>query len=351
MRQQKENPIVNLEEIQMSHQQLTLHKRYQIWALLAAGLLQKHIAAWVGVNPSTISRELRRHSYKGYYCPDQAQAFADAKRRFLRRPYKIKNEIKDAIIRLLKLKYSPYDIACILTGFAGFPISPQGIYNYIEQDRKDGGKLFQLLPFEGRARRSDLNYRPAQYREDSKHNINNRPKAANNRTRFGDVEIDTLVSKDRKGGVVAIVDRKTRYMWAEIVDDLTAKTVTNAILKALIPHKESIKSITTDNGSEFALKDELMKELGCKYFYAHPYSPWQRGTVERMIRDIRRRYPKRTDFRKVGEKEFRMHIDLINHKPRACLKYKSPHNAVFKKGEFWNTQTALHLILDNSFAP
>ena len=80
----------------MSHQQLTIQQRYQIWAFLAAELLQKDIAKRVGVNPATISRELRRNSYKGIYCPEQAQAFCDAKKRFLRKPYKIKGDIEQA---------------------------------------------------------------------------------------------------------------------------------------------------------------------------------------------------------------------------------------------------------------
>ena len=330
----------------MSHRQLTEALRYQIFAYREQDLTCREIADLIDYSPSTVSRELRRNKTKSDYDPAHAHDMAIVKRTYARKARKITLEIENIIIFLLGFNYSPAMIRDILEHAHNIKITTSTIYNHIETDRQNGGAIYTLLPFKGRARRSDYNYRPGKNRVKPQFLIDRRPKAANNRTRVGDIEIDTIVSKDRKGGVITAVDRKTRYLWAKIIPDLNAETVKQALIELLEPYKDSIKSITSDNGNEFAKYHDLSKALGCKYYFCHPYASWERGTVERLNRDIRMFHPKRTDFHSINEKHFQSHIDLINFKPRACLKMKSPHNAFLKTGEFWQQESVVQLLLE-----
>ncbi len=229
-----------------------------------------------------------------------------------------------------------------------YKISTQSIYNYINADQDNGGFLHTWLPSKGRTRRKRKNYRPNTERLKQKANIADRPSAAHNRSRFGHLEIDTIVSKSRKGGIVTIVDRKSRYLWAQLVPDLTARTVNQAIVDQLSVIKHRIKTITADNGSEFHKWKSIEQTLGCKVYFADPYSSWQRGTNERLNRDLRRYFPKRTDFSKYTEKDLQFAVNLINFKPRMCLNNRSAEALFFKREEFWQQESVLRLLLEST---
>lgn len=330
----------------MSHRQLTEGLRYQISAYREEAFSLREIADKIDIHHSTISRELRRNKIKKDYDPEHAHAMATVKRTFARKARKITLEVENVIIFLLNETYSPAKICAILESSMGIKLTTSTLYNHIENDRINGGEIYKLLPLRGRAKRSDKNYKPAKYKVKPEQLIDNRPKAANERTRLGDLEIDTIISKDRKGGVLTAVDRKTRYLWAKIIPNLNAETVKQALIEMLAPFKNSIKTITCDNGGEFAKHGELAKALGCKFYFCHPYASWQRGTVERLNREIRLFYPKRTNFHELDENLFQSNVDIINFKPRECLKMKSPHNTFLKTGEFWQQKSVVQLLLE-----
>lgn len=314
----------------MGSRQLTEPQRYQIAMLNDMGYNAYFIAEQVGCSHTTIYREIQRNEYKGRYDAGQAHAFAMVRRRFSRKAKVIQGRTEQLVIWFLERKFSPETISKILASSLSLKLSPQSIYNHIENDRREGGKLHKLLPFKGRAKRKDYNYKPWETCILGRKFIDERPNAANKRSREGHLEIDTIISKDRKGGVLTVVDRKTRFMWAEIVKDLNSKTVSRTLLKMLEPVKSRVKTITSDNGREFANYKEIEKKLNCKYYFARPYASYERGTVERMNREIRMFYPKRTDFLKISNEDFKFALSLINFKPRTCLNDKSPHNAFFK---------------------
>ncbi|RLP53235.1 MAG: IS30 family transposase [Ketobacter sp.] len=144
----------------MSHRQLTASQRYQISALLGLDFSHQKMADIIGVSRSTISRELLRNHLSRRYNPDLAQGATDDRRMFSRKARVITLEIENLIIFFLKFGYSPVMICHILRHSHNIDIAFQTIYNHIETDRIHGGELYKLLPFKGRARRSEYHYRP-----------------------------------------------------------------------------------------------------------------------------------------------------------------------------------------------
>ncbi len=331
----------------MSHRQLTESQRYQIYALLKLDLSRRQIADVIDVHHTTVSRELRRNHVSRHYNPDLAQGATDVRRTFSRKARIITLEIENLIIFFLKFGYSPSMICHILEYSHGIKIAFQTIYNHIETDRKHGGELYKLLPFKGRARRSDYQYKPWKHGTAPGQYIDQRPVSADNRSRFGHLEIDTIVSKDRKGGVLTVVDRKSRFLWAKIIPNMNASTVKKALVELLDPIKDQVKTITSDNGREFSEHHAISKALDCQFYFCRPYSSFERGTVERMNREIRSLYPKKTDFHKIDKDLFQVHIDLINFKPRSCLDMKSPHSTFYKTDEFWRQNKVVQLLLES----
>ena len=162
-----------------------------------------------------------------------------------------------------------------------------------------------------------------------------RPEIIDNREEFGHWEMDTVYSGKKKSTVALLVltERKTRNENIIVVPDRRAETTVraiNALERKLGAEKFGIiyKSITVDNGSEFALADQL--EQSCitgdkrtKVYYCHPYSSWERGSNENVNGMIRRRHPKGTDFSKVTAEEIAATENWINSYPRKIFGYKS----------------------------
>ena len=165
--------------------------------------------------------------------------------------------------------------------------------------------------------------------------IEKRPAEVKDREEFGHWEMDTVYSGKKKSTVALLVltERKTRNENIIVVPDRRAETTVraiNALERKLGAEKFGIiyKSITVDNGSEFALADQL--EQSCitgdkrtKVYYCHPYSSWERGSNENVNGMIRRRHPKGTDFSKVTAEEIAATENWINSYPRKIFGYKS----------------------------
>jgi len=124
---------------------------------------------------------------------------------------------------------------------------------------------------------------------------------------------------------------------------MNASNVKNALIELLGPIKDQVKTITGDNGREFSEHYAISKSLDCQFYFCHPYSSFERGSIERMNRVIRALYPKKTDFHKIDKDLFQTHIDLINFKPRACLNMKSPHSTFYRTDEFWRQDKVVQL--------
>ena len=149
------------------------------------------------------------------------------------------------------------------------------------------------------------------------------------RERLGDWEVDTLVGKGHQGALVSLVERKSRYTLLQPVTQRLASLVADATISLLHPFADFVHTITGDNGKEFAEHVRIAQILKANFYFAHPYSAWERGTNENTNGLVRQYFPKKTDFSKVALFETKIAVDRLNHRPRKCLDFKTPFEVFF----------------------
>ena len=307
------------------YKQLTSDQRYQIFALLQTKTPRKVIAEIIGKSESTISRELRRNrTDKGNYLPWVAHAKAMA-----RRERTAGNSAKDPLlmwrVRLLLVEeqWSPRQISGALAK-EGVSISHETIYRMIRAD--DTGALAKHTRHRMKHRRRPRN-KPMPI--SNRTSIHERPPEANGR-RFGDWEMDLIVDKDQHA-ILTLVERSTNMTMIEkLPHGKKAKHVAQTVNRLLFPYRESILSITTDNGPEFAAHLDITKKLGATVFFADPYSAWQKGAIENTNKLIRQYIPKETDFNKVTDAFIMTVQKKLNRRPREKLNFSTPKKEFFK---------------------
>ena len=310
--------------------QLSMEEREVVSQLWAAGHSRKAIAERLGRSRSTIGRELARNGQAdGSYSAVAAQARAAGRRRARPLVRKLQRaELNAAVRSRLTKEWSPDQIAgrlkCDHPEEKQFHVSPQTIYTWLEQDpHREHWKTF--LRRGGQPPKSP---RTGQIPRQVK--IDGRPAEANERTRLGDFEGDTIVSRGKRSGLVTLVDRKSRYLLAAKLKDRTARRTRQKIehlLKDLPPDLRH--TATFDNGKEFSEHEALARNLGIDVFFAHPYASWERGTSEQTNGLLRQYYPKGTDFAEVSHYDLAQRVESINQRPRKCLGYKTPSEVFF----------------------
>jgi len=162
--------------------------------------------------------------------------------------------------------------------------------------------------------------------------IDERPKVVDKRRRIGDWEGDTVEGCKGSGFFGTYVDRKARYTVAVKVEDKSVDTVTRATLEAMrkLP-PEKVKTVTFDNGKEFAGFKELERGLDMRSYFAKPYHSWERGTNENTNGLLRQFFPKGTDFRPIHQGELDKAVEWLNNRPRKCLNYRTPTEVFWSK--------------------
>lgn len=309
---------------------LTLEERERIAQMHRAGKTQAWIADQLGCDKSTISRELRRNrSRNGYW---GAAAQRKAQRRRSQRPWTAKMdrpEVRRYVAERLRRRWSPDQIA----GRARSDfwddrrrqVSAPTIYAWIGRERARGKHWQRYLRRLGR-KRPEWEKRG---RMPTAVSIEGRPAVVNRRTRFGDWEGDTIVGANRRGGAVTLVDRKSGYLLLGGVPNLQAATVRQAAAEKYATVPPSLrKTLTLDNGKEFAEHEQLEVEAALKVYFAKPYSAWQRGTNENTNGLIRQFFPKGTDLANIPEHRFTKVQQLLNDRPRKRLGYRTPNEVL-----------------------
>ncbi len=162
--------------------------------------------------------------------------------------------------------------------------------------------------------------------------ISERPEYINSREEPGHLEMDLIVScTGGRGAILTLTERAGRFEMIRKIPDRKAATIRKELIKIRKIYPE-IRSITTDNGSEFLQYEELIKAVGCPVYYCHSYAAWEKGTNENHNRMIRRWYPKGTDFSKITKRDLNQCQDWMNNYPRKSLGWMTPN-------EFWETIT------------
>jgi len=161
------------------------------------------------------------------------------------------------------------------------------------------------------------------------------------RARFGDWEADLVIGAGQKQALVTINERTSRYSLIAHVPFKTAKAVSDAMIAMLKPFSMCVHTLTTDNGSEFAQHERIAAKLDADFFFAHPYSSWERGANENMNGLIRQFFPKKMAFNSITRKEIELAMHRLNHRPRKCLGYRTPHEVFMEQLRLHNQPVAL----------
>jgi len=317
-----------------TYHQLTSEQRYQISVLKKIGQNSTEIANALEVHKSTISRELSRNQGARGYRPKQAhekalerRAQATPKKRILAETWKVVEE-------QLRQDWSPEQISGWLRQQA-IRISPEWIYQHILADRQANGDLHTHLRQYGKRRKRYGKY-DRRGKLPNRFSIEERPPIVEQRQRLGDWEIDTLVGKGHRGALVSLVERKSRYTLLQPVTQRFANLVADATISLLQPFTDAVHTITGDNGKEFAEHVRIAQTLQADFYFAHPYSAWERGTNENTNGLVRQYFPKKTDFSQVTRTETNSAMHKLNQRPRKCLDFKTPLEV------FFNHSVALH---------
>lgn len=306
----------------MTYTQLTQEQRYQIYALKKMGHDQSQIAKCLGVHKSTISREFGRNQGQRGYRPKQAHEIV-LRRRAKKAQKRITPETWAQVEEKLRLDWSPEQISRWLKKYALDPVSHESIYQYVYADKRAGGDLHKHL-------RCQKKYRKRHGGKDRRGKIPNRvsieqrPEIVDLRERIGDWEADTIIGAGQKGAIVTLVERKSRFTMMDKVERRTADATEEAIVRMLLPHIFQVRTITFDNGKEFAYHEKVAQQLQADMYFAHPYASWERGTNENTNGLIRQYLPKGSDFSSITADQLSFIIERLNHRPRKCLDFLTP---------------------------
>jgi IS30 family transposase len=303
----------------MNYTHLTQYERYQIYALIKAGHRQSDIAVILNRHPSTISRELARNSGLRGYRPQQAQRLCEARATNSRNARKIEPAVWEAAQSQLRLQHSPEQIAALL------PVSHETLYQRIYADKREGGELWRHLRCQKQRRKRYASGASRRGRIPDRRPISARPPSVDARNRIGHWEGDTLIGAGRKQAIVSLVERKSGFCLLAHVPRKTSEAVKAAIVRSLLPIKDRVKTLTFDNGLEFARHGEIDQALDAISYFADPYASWQRGTNENTNGLVRQYLPKSRPFNTVTDEELAMIMDRLNHRPRKRLNWKTPH--------------------------
>ena len=314
----------------MAHTHLTQHERYQIHSLRRQGLSLTRIAAELGRSVATISRELRRNSTDQVYKPKQAQSMAQARQSHRRNARQFLAGEWLLVATYLRLHLSPQQVSVRLALEKRLVISTESVYQYAYADKARGGDLVSYLRCQKVRRKR---YASGQERRGVLKNrvgIEHRPAVVDAKKRIGDWEGDTVIGHGHKGVLVTLVERKSRYTLACSLPSKHSAGVTQAIVDLLRPHTKVCKTLTFDNGKEFAEHAFIGQCLNAKVYFAHPYCSWERGLNENTNGLLRQFFPKKRSLLGVTREQVDEAVYRLNHRPRKCLGYRTPHEVFYK---------------------
>jgi len=314
-----------------NYKQLTLKDREILDLLLRKGKTQTFIAKQLGVHKSTISRELKRSkSFKNTYLASRADHGARYLKRVTNRHERLKNPLIENYVRNKLLQdWSPELIAGrIKLDLPGHSISHEAIYQYVYSlDFPNERRVFigHLTRRHVARRHKYPGRRPRSSIIKNRISIEERPKSVESRKQPGHWEGDSLVSQRSRVTLNSLIERTTRLLLLTKIPRKGSKETTKAVIARLrdLP-KNMRRTLTLDNGTEFARHEKITQSVGARCFFAHPFSPFERGSNEQINGLVRRYLPKSTDFANISVEQIRQIENRINQRPRKCLGFRKP---------------------------
>jgi IS30 family transposase len=311
-------------------------ERGQIQGMLELGTSRVNIAKHLGRSPSTIGREIDLNSTPQGYDAGRAQELYEERRK----PCRPKNKLDYApLLDYVKSKirdeeWAPETIAIRLP--LDFPddvrmrVSHETLYReiYTRHDLRFLKEyLAQSRPKRRKRGQGKISRGPS---IPNRVGIEQRPAHIEERSEPGHWEADTIFGKNQDSFLVTLVERSARILRAVEVFSKHADIVANAITGLLIELPRSwVKTITFDNGTEFAQHEKIAAILNVDTYFATPYCSWQRGTNENTNGLIRRYLPKGTCFKTLHQNQLQNIVQQLNNRPRKCLNARTP-NEVFE---------------------
>jgi len=314
--------------------QLSLEERVEIYRLHAGGKSQNEIASALDRAPSTISRELRRNSrptkvWAGGYEPVRAQQLAERRRRWDGR-FKLARQpdLRNRVGKRLAMGHSPEQIAGRLALEHGrVIISHESIYRFIYHRAAQKDCWHRLLPRRKRRRGHRPGRSPASLIK-QRRSIIERPAEVEGRGTPGHWEADFMLFARCGQGLLVLHERQTRFNMVHQALDRKAVRTARTIGRQLGKLPQAMrKTVSFDNGNEFAEHHRLHQTLGVQTFFCDPHSPWQKGGVENSIGRLRRLLPRKTDLKLITAADLKRHVQRLNDTPRKCLDFKTPAEA------------------------
>lgn len=310
----------------MNYKHLTIEERACIYQFYKNKIKISEIAKILGRNKSTISRELRRnHSRDEGYNAIGAQRKYNKRRKRCVRKYVLENkEIYNIVKKRLEKYWSPEQISNTMP--KEYKISTSTIYRALES-KKFPLEIREKLRRYGKHLKRKRKAKGICYDFSEVRTISQRPKNVLKRKEFGHWELDTVVLRPECGYHIAtFVERKTRYLICCKLENKTAKSMGDAIIRSFskMP-KKAVKTVTVDRGLEFTDWKRIESKLGIKMYFCDPYSPHQRGTNENTNGLIRQFFPRKKILSSVTEKELLKVQKLLNSRPRKVLNFNTPY--------------------------
>ena len=307
----------------MSH--LSYEQRYSIEVLLKAGKSKTEIGKIISVEKSVISREIKRNCDARNQVYKASLAQRKYEQRLVSKPKykKFNDEMKQAVKELIEEDLSPEQIVGVMKKEGKPIVSHEWIYQFIWKDKKQKGTLHLHLRRKGREYRKRGSSKDNRGKIVGRVGIEKRPKSANDRSEFGHLEVDTIIGKNHKGAIITLNDRASGMLWMGKVETREAEIVKNKLSQMLEEIRPFIKSITGDNGKEFS-EHQFITDEYCDFYFANPYSPWERGSNENLNGLVRQYIPKSSDFSDISEKVILEIQNKLNHRPRKRFDFENP---------------------------
>ncbi len=326
----------------MKYKHLSQEERDQMAIMLQENIPKTRIAKELRRNYSTIYREIMRNhtsmdrrynnspkKKKFIYLPDRAQKKYEQSRKKSKSPFPLKNAfVYRFVIEHLKKGWSPELISGRLKLRYGekHSISHECIYQFIYSKRGRKMKLCKYLPRRHKKRRKHSGRSTRRHLIPNRKDISQRPKEVEDRKTPGHWEGDSIVGVGKRSALHTEVERHSRYLLIGKKKRKTAEETATVMTEMYLSVPEHLRKTTTaDNGSEFCQHEEVTQNTRIQVFFARPYHSWERGSNENANGLVRRFFPKKTDFDPISEQEIQAVQDAINHRPKKCLDFRTPH--------------------------
>lgn len=322
----------------MPYKHLTHDDRVSFSTLRRMGHSLRSIAKELGKHHTTLGRELKRNNKKnksGYdvrcarrFVHERRISAHRCRRKLMNIPW-----IRCYAIRKLKLFWSPEQIAGRLRArHRRTIICHETIYQWIYNERPDLKQYLRSQKGKYRRRHGSNHRKRMREMEDHKRRVDARPQIIDRRERIGDWEGDTVLGKEKTERILTHVERKSGVLLADKVTDVKAETVRILTIDRFktVPLSKR-RSVTYDNGIEFAEYEFVERDANVKVYFAYPYHSWERGTNENTNGLLRQFFPKGSAFKDITQENIDRVVSLINNRPRKRHHYRTPLEVFHRK--------------------